>query len=109
MRYLLAAINAKYIHSNLGIYSLRRYAMERLLECANEDKAIKLKIAEEDMPLFCSAVLPELEQEKAIETRGVSLEKYRPREAVFAFYLDEEDGSVTLSVRFAPAGARRKT
>ena len=73
-----------------------RYAMERLLECANEDKAIKLKIAEEDMPLFCSAVLPELEQEKAIETRGVSLEKYRPKEAVFAFYLDEEDGSVTL-------------
>ena len=56
-----------------------RYAMERLLECANEDKAIKLKIAEEDMPLFCSAVLPELEQEKAIETRGVSLEKYRPK------------------------------
>lgn len=30
MRYLLAAINAKYIHSNLGIYSLRRYAMDRL-------------------------------------------------------------------------------
>ena len=30
MRYLLAAINAKYIHSNLGICSLRRYAMERL-------------------------------------------------------------------------------
>ena len=30
MRYLLVAINAKYIHSNLGIYSLRRYAMDRL-------------------------------------------------------------------------------
>ena len=30
MRYLLAAMNAKYIHSNLGIYSLRRYAMDRL-------------------------------------------------------------------------------
>ena len=73
-----------------------RYAMERLLECANEDKAIKLKIAEEDMSLFCSAVLPELEREKAIETGGVSLEKYRPKEAVFAFYLDEEDGNVTL-------------
>ena len=26
MRYLLAAINAKYIHSNLGIYSLKAYA-----------------------------------------------------------------------------------
>lgn len=32
MRYLLAAVNAKYIHSNLGIYSLKRYAQERLLE-----------------------------------------------------------------------------
>lgn len=30
MRYLLAAINAKYIHSNLGIYSLRKYAIEKL-------------------------------------------------------------------------------
>jgi len=30
MKVLLAAINAKYIHSNLGIYSLRRYAEEGL-------------------------------------------------------------------------------
>lgn len=30
MKYLLAAINAKYIHSNLGIYSLKRYAEEKL-------------------------------------------------------------------------------
>ena len=73
-----------------------RYAMERLLECADEDKAVKLKIAQEDMPLFCAAVLPELEQEKVIETRGLSLEEYRPKEAAFAFYLDEEDGTVTL-------------
>ena len=73
-----------------------RHAMERLLECADEDKAVKLKIAQEDMPLFCSAVLPELEQEKAIEARGLSLEEYRPKEAMFAFYLDEEDGTVTL-------------
>ena len=34
MRYLLAAINAKYIHSNLGIYSLKCYAQTRL----NEDR-----------------------------------------------------------------------
>ena len=73
-----------------------RQALERLLECADEDKTVKLKIAQEDMPLFCSAVLPELEQEHAIETRGISLEEYRPKEAVFAFYLDEEDGTVTL-------------
>ena len=30
MKYLLAAINAKYIHSNLGIYSLRKYALEKI-------------------------------------------------------------------------------
>lgn len=30
MKYLLAAINAKYIHSNLGVYSLKRYAEEVL-------------------------------------------------------------------------------
>lgn len=30
MKFLLAAVNAKYIHSNPGIYSLRRYAQEML-------------------------------------------------------------------------------
>lgn len=30
MKFLLAAINAKYIHSNLGIYSLTKYAQEKL-------------------------------------------------------------------------------
>lgn len=42
MRYLLAAINAKYIHSNLGIYSLRRYAMERLGLVAESEIQIDL-------------------------------------------------------------------
>lgn len=32
MKFLLAAINAKYIHSNLGIYSLKKYAEEKLQE-----------------------------------------------------------------------------
>lgn len=30
MKFLLAAVNAKYIHSNLGIYSLKKYAEENL-------------------------------------------------------------------------------
>ena len=34
MKYLLAAINAKYIHSNLGIYSLKRYAEAKLCKTA---------------------------------------------------------------------------
>lgn len=32
MKFLLAAINAKYIHSNLGIYSLKKYAEKALLK-----------------------------------------------------------------------------
>ena len=30
MRFLLTAINAKYIHSNLAVYSLRAYANQRV-------------------------------------------------------------------------------
>lgn len=30
MKFLLVAINAKYIHSNLGIYSLKAYAEKEL-------------------------------------------------------------------------------
>ena len=33
MKFLLAAINAKYIHSNPAIYSLRAYAGEELQSC----------------------------------------------------------------------------
>lgn len=32
MKFLLAAVNAKYIHSNLGIYSLKAYAGEETME-----------------------------------------------------------------------------
>lgn len=32
MKFLLAAINAKYIHSNLGVYSIKKYADEKLRE-----------------------------------------------------------------------------
>lgn len=34
MKFLLVAINAKYIHSNLGIYSLKAYAEKKLRESA---------------------------------------------------------------------------
>ena len=35
MKFLLAAVNAKYIHSNPGIYSLRAYAGKQDLELLN--------------------------------------------------------------------------
>lgn len=40
MKILLAAVNAKYIHSNLGIYSLKSYADERLLKKAQNRRAL---------------------------------------------------------------------
>lgn len=36
MKYLLAAINAKYIHSNLGVYCLKAYAEQELSDLAPE-------------------------------------------------------------------------
>lgn len=36
MKFLLAAVNAKYIHSNLGIYSLRAYANSELFACKDK-------------------------------------------------------------------------
>lgn len=41
MRVLLVAVNAKYIHSNLAVYSLRAYAKQRLVE-----RDIQIDIAE---------------------------------------------------------------
>ena len=33
MKILLVAVNAKYIHSNLGIYSLKAYAGQQMDRC----------------------------------------------------------------------------
>lgn len=43
MRFLLTAINAKYIHSNLGVYSLKAYAGQEV-EC--EKNGIEIQLAE---------------------------------------------------------------
>lgn len=53
-------------------------------------------IAEKDMPAFCGAVLPELEQLHILDRENLNLEKFRPKEAKIAYYLDEENGYVTL-------------
>ena len=38
MKFLLAAVNAKYIHSNLGIYSLKKYADSRLKQSGEKQE-----------------------------------------------------------------------
>ena len=42
MKVLLTAINAKYIHSNLAVYSLKAYAEKNLSENAKADTEILL-------------------------------------------------------------------
>lgn len=46
MKVLLAAVNAKYIHSNLGIYSLKRYAEESLKQRDARRPAIRIELGE---------------------------------------------------------------
>lgn len=54
MKFLLAAINAKYIHSNPGIYSLKKYAEEKLrVVGAQEQSALgkpEQKLLEQRLP-----------------------------------------------------------
>ena len=44
MKFLLAAVNAKYIHSNLGIYSLKRYAEESLKQRDAQRPAVRIEL-----------------------------------------------------------------
>ncbi|HIQ74659.1 MAG TPA: B12-binding domain-containing radical SAM protein [Candidatus Cottocaccamicrobium excrementipullorum] len=46
MKYLLGAINAKYIHSNLGVYSLKAYASQELSREKGKNALPELEIGE---------------------------------------------------------------
>lgn len=46
MKILLVAVNAKYIHSNLAVYSLRAFAKKKLLEQCGDAAAPDIEIAE---------------------------------------------------------------
>lgn len=60
MKILLVAINAKYIHSNLAVYSLRAYAKEHLCE-----KNIEIEIAEYTINQQQDAVLRDIYEHNA--------------------------------------------
>ena len=47
MKFLLAAVNAKYIHSNPGIYSLRAYAGKQNQELLNNIELWKQRTEKE--------------------------------------------------------------
>lgn len=46
MKFLLVAVNAKYIHSNPAVYSLKAYAQERLKTAGLERPEVQIEIAE---------------------------------------------------------------
>lgn len=58
MKVLLTAINAKYIHSNLAVYSLKAYAEENLIKELNEK--IEIKLAEYTVNQQVDAILQEI-------------------------------------------------
>lgn len=63
MKILLAAINAKYIHSNLGIYSLKAYAEEQLRLQGKEDQA-EISLGEYTINHSTEAILRDLYRRK---------------------------------------------
>ncbi len=71
-------------------------AADVISRLSSEEKEQNLIISRKDMPAFCSTVLEVLEQEKAVDKKGINLEEYQPEEARFRFYMDEEAGRVTL-------------
>ncbi|MDD3362580.1 MAG: B12-binding domain-containing radical SAM protein, partial [Hespellia sp.] len=46
MKTLLTAINAKYIHSNLAVYSLKAYAEQHMNQQSDGNNGIDIQIAE---------------------------------------------------------------
>ena len=60
MKVVLVAINAKYIHSNLAVYSLRAYARKKLGE-----EAPKIVVKEYTINQTCDEVLGDLYREQA--------------------------------------------
>lgn len=81
-----------------------RAAMERILQCASEDRTVSYRISGTDMLSFCAVVLPELEAQQSVDTGALDLEPYRPKQAQIVYYLDEEDERVTLKVECGYGG-----
>lgn len=71
-------------------------AADVISRLSSEKEEQNLIISKKDMTAFCSTVLEVLEQEKVVDKKGINLEKYRPEEAKFRFYMDEEAGQVIL-------------
>ena len=64
MKLILAAVNAKYIHSNLAVYSLKASALKALKEQGQEGK-LQIEICEFTINQYVDDILAKLYKEKA--------------------------------------------
>ena len=64
MEFLLAAINAKYIHSNPALYSLRAYALEGPDGGALGKRGVSVEIAEYTINMQAEHILADLYRRK---------------------------------------------
>lgn len=72
--------------------------------CAGDDET--LYIAEEDLPLFCSELLPRIEKTLRVEAPA-SLDAYRPVEGRLEFYFDRSATAITCEAHACYAASRR--
>lgn len=71
MKILIVAINAKYIHSNLAVYSLKAYAKKHLSDCLLEDgirrdktEVAEIEIAEYTINQYAEHILADIYRRK---------------------------------------------
>ena len=57
MKILLAAVNAKYIHSNPGVYSLKMYADKEGISESSEKASVDIEIAEYTINHYTEQIL----------------------------------------------------
>ncbi len=64
MKFLLAAVNAKYIHSNPAVYSLKAYALERLGLDGWEQPEVSVEISEYTINQQMDSILSDIYRKK---------------------------------------------
>lgn len=71
-------------------------AIEVLMEYSDSEKEIEYLITEKDMPALCGTVIPAIKQCGLLNEVDADLTAYQPKEAKITYYMDEENGRVTL-------------
>lgn len=90
---------AQYVRIKNAIYPCSEEMstiLSGFLALADEKAETTYHIAQNDMPAFCGSVLPELENLHVLDKNDLDLSEFQPKEIKISYYLDEENGRVTL-------------